>query len=157
MGPYLSAVDAFGSPADDLFDLSDAPETARIEADQLNALAEHLAPFPVRPLPSATGSPPQLVAAAGPRPEPRGSCLTLKTRSGPAIVTLPRPGVTLEPRSGSPEALGLRRFATSFPLSFELRAPSVVLIPDDGSPRPWQALFRGPGPVTLCGLAASPG
>jgi hypothetical protein len=157
VGPYLSAVDAFGSPADDLFDLSDAPETARIEADQLNALAEHLAPFPVRPLPSATGSPPQLVAVAGPRPSSRGSCLTLKTRSGPAIVTLPRPGVTLEPRSGSPEALGLRRFATSFPLSFELRAPSVVLIPDDGSPRPWQALFRGPGPVTLCGLSASPG
>jgi hypothetical protein len=157
VGPYLTAVDAFGSPADNLFELGDAPETARIEADQLNAEAEHLAPFPVRPLPSATGSPPQLVAAAGARPISRGSCLTLKTRSGPAIVTLPRPGVTLRARSGSPEALGLRRFATTFPLSFELRAPSVVLIPYDGSPRPWQALLRGPGPVTLCGLRAGPG
>ena len=48
VGPYLSAVEAFGSPADDLFELSDAPETARIEADQLNAEAEHLAPIPVR-------------------------------------------------------------------------------------------------------------
>ena len=77
-------------------------------------------------------------------------------RNGPAIVTLPRPGVTLRTQSGSPEALGLRRFATTFPLSFELRAPSVVLIPDDGSPRPWQALLRGPGPVNLCGLSAGP-
>jgi hypothetical protein len=157
VGPYLSAVDAFGSPADDLLDLSEAPETARIEADQLNAEAEHLAPIPVRPLPQATGSPPQLVAVAGARPVPRGSCLTLKTRSGPAIVTLPRPGVTLRVRSGSAEALGLRRFATTFPLSFELRAPSVLLIQDDGSPRAWQALLRGPGPVTLCGFAPAPG
>jgi hypothetical protein len=157
VGPYLSAVDAFGSPADNLLELGAAPETARIEADQLNAEAEHLAPFPVRPLPTATGSPPQLVAAAGARPVARASCLTLNTRGGPAIVSLPRPGVTLRTLSGQPEALGLRRFATSFPLSFELRAPSVVLIPDDGSPRPWQALLSGPGPVTLCGLRAGPG
>ena len=152
VGPYLSAVDAFGSPADDLLELSGAPETARIAADRLNAQAEHLSPIPVGSLPPATGSPPQLVAAAGARPVPRGSCLTLNTRSGPAVVTLPRPGVTLRAQSGSPEALGLRRFATTFSLSFELRAPSVLLIPDDGSPRPWQALLRGPGPVTLCGL-----
>ena len=157
VGPYLSAVDAFGSPADDPFELSDAPETARIEADRLNAQAEHLAPIPVQPLPAATGTPPQLVAAAGERPVPRGSCLTLNTRSGPALVILPRPGVTLRARSGSPEALALRRFATTFSLSFELREPSVLLIPDDGSPRPWQALLRGPGPVTLCGLASGPG
>ena len=51
----------------------------------------------------------------------------------------------------------LSRFATTFSLSFELRGPSVLLIPDDGSPRPWQALLRGPGPVTLCGLASGPG
>jgi hypothetical protein len=156
-GPYLSAVDAFGSPADDPLKLSGAPETARIAADRLNAQAEHLTPIPVRPLPTATGRPPQLVAAAGARPVPRGSCLTLNTRSGPAIITLPRPGVTLRARSGSPEALRLHRFATTFPLSFELRGPSVVLIPDDGSPRPWQTLLRGPRPVTVCGLSAGPG
>lgn len=157
VGPYLSAVDAFGSPADDQLELSSAPETARIAADRLNAQAEHLAPIPVGSLPPATGSPPQLVAAAGARPVPRGSCLTLHTRRGPAIVTLPRPGVTLRTRSGSPEALGLRRFATPFALSFELRGPSVLLIPDDGSPRPWQAQLRGPGPVTVCGLSSGPG
>ena len=144
VGPYLSAVDAFGSPADDLFDLSEAPETARIAADRFIAAAEHLTPIPVQSLPPATGSPPQLVAAAGGQPVPHGSCLMLNTRSGTAIVTLPRPGVTLRIRSGSPEALGLRRFATTLPLSFELRAPSVVLIPDDGSPRSWQALLKGP-------------
>jgi hypothetical protein len=157
VGPYLSAVHAYGSPADDLFNLSHAPETARIEADRLNAQAEHLTPIPVRPLPTATGSPPQLVAAAGARPVTRGSCLTLNTRGGPAIVTLPRPGVTLRAPSDSAETLGLRRFATTFPLSFELRAPSVVLIQDDESPRPWQALLRGPGPVRLCGLSSGPG
>jgi hypothetical protein len=153
VGPYLSAMNAFGSPADSLFDLSSAPERARIAADRLNAQAEHLNAIPVRPLPMATGSPPRLVAAVGTRPVPRGSCLTLDTRSGPAIVTLPRPGVTLRSRGRSPEAVGLRRFATSFPVSFELRGPAVVLIPSDGSPQPWQALLRGPGPVTLCGLS----
>jgi hypothetical protein len=157
VGPYLSAVHAYGSPADDLLDLSEAPETARIEADQLNAKVEHLAPIPVQSLPTATGRPPRLVAAAGVRPLPQGSCLTLKTRSGPAVITLPRPGVTLRVRSGSTEALGMRRFATSFALSFELRGPSVMLIPTDGSPQPWQALLRGPGPVTVCGLSAGPG
>ena len=157
IGPYLSAVAAFGSPAYGASALANASEEARVAADQLLAPAEHLSPFPARPLPTATGSPPQLIAAAGARPISRGSCLTLKTRSGPAIVTLPRPGVTIRARSGSPQALGLRRFATTFPLSFELRAPSVMLIPDDGSPRPWQALLRGPGSVTLCGLRANPG
>jgi hypothetical protein len=157
VGPYLSAVEAFGSPADDLFELSDAPETARIAADRLNAEAEHLTPIPVRPLPTATGSPPQLLAAAGVRPVPRGSCLTLNTRSGPAIVSLPRPGVTLRTRADPPEGLVMRRFATSFAVSSELRGPSVVLIPTDGSPQPWQGLLRGPGPVTVCGLSAGPG
>jgi hypothetical protein len=157
VGPYLSAVEAFGSPADDLFELGDAPETGRIAADRLIAEAEHLTPIPVQSLPPAAGSPPPVVAAAGGRPVPRGSCLTLATRRGPAIVTLPRPGVTLRARAGSPAALGLRRFATTFPLSFQLRGPSVVLIPTDKSPQPWQALLRGPGPVTLCGLSAGPG
>jgi hypothetical protein len=152
VGPYLSAVEAFGSPADNLFELSTAPETARIAADRLNAQAEHFAPIPVRQLPPASGSPPQLVAAPG-QPHPEGSCLTLDTRLGPAIVTLPRPGVTVQPRSGSPEAIGLRRFATTFALSFGLRGSSVLLIPSDRSPQPWQAQFRGPGPVRVCGLS----
>jgi hypothetical protein len=157
VGPYLSAVDKFGSPADDLLGLRDAPETGRIEADRLIAQADHLTPIPVRPLPAATGSPPQLVAAVGTPPVPRGSCLTLDTRSGPAIVTLPRPGVTLRSGDRSPEAVGLRRFATSFPVSFELREPAVVLLLSDGSPQHWHALLRGSGPATLCGLSAGPG
>ena len=157
VGPYLAAVDAFGSPAYNSLELTSAPETARISADQLNAQAEHFAPITVQQLPPASGSPPQLVAAAGRRPVPRGSCLTLDTRPGPAVVSLPRPGVTLRAGPGSRETLGLRQFANAFALSFELRAPSVLLIPDDGSPRPWQALLRGPGSVTLCGLASNPG
>jgi hypothetical protein len=156
VGPYLSAVDAFGSPTYGTSGLADASEGPRVAADQLLATAEHLTPIPVQQLPSASGSPPQLVAAPGRPPVPRGSCLTLDTRRGPAIVTLPRPGVTLDPRSGSPEAIGLRRFATTFSLSFSLRGPSVQLIPSDRSSQPWQAQFRGPGPVRVCGLSGGP-
>ena len=115
VGPYLSAVNAFGSPADDLLELSGAPETARIAADRLNAQAEHLSPIPVGSLPTATGSPPQLVAAAGARPVPRGSCLTLDTRSGPAVVTLPRPGVTLRPGPARPRPSGCAGSRPPFP------------------------------------------
>ena len=157
MGPYLSAADAFGSPADDLFELGEAPETARIEADQLNAEAEHLSPISVGSLPTATGSPPQLVAVTGARPIPTGKLPDAQDAQRAGDRRAAAAGVTLRPRPARPEALGLRRFATSFPLSFELRAPAVVLIPDDGSARPWHALLRGPGPVTLCGLSASPG
>jgi hypothetical protein len=139
VGPYLSAVDAFGSPAYSLSNLPGAPETARVAADRLIAQSEYLTLIPVRRVP----------------PVP-GSCATLTTR-GSSVVSLRAPGVTVRAPSGVHETLDLRRFASSSSVVFALQGPSLMLIPTDGSRRPWQARLAGSRPVTLCGPGEGPG
>ena len=157
VGPYLSAVDAFGSPADDLLELSHAPETARIAADRLNAQAEHLIPD--------SG----WLAADGDRqPAAARRCGRRATRPE---GKLPDAQYTQRARGRHPAATGshapgrarLTRGPRAAPvrehLRTLLRAPVAFCCADPGdrSPQRWQALLRGPGPVTICGLASGPG
>jgi hypothetical protein len=157
VGPYLSAVDAFGSPAYGASELADASEEARVAADQLLAKAEGLRLVSVANPPPPAGPPPRVAGEAGTALAPKGSCLTVPTAGGASPpIELPRPGVTVSGPPGSAEAVELRRFASSFPVDFQLRGTGVLLIRTDRSPRPWQAQFRGPGPVRVCGLAGGP-
>jgi hypothetical protein len=157
VGPYLSAVDAFGSPTYDASDLAGASEEARVAADQLLADAEELRLVAVDRPPPPGGPPPRLAGGAAGGAVTQGSCLTLIGAGGASPpVDLPRPGVTIFGPAGSAETAGLRRFASSFPLRFPLRGTSVLLIRSDRSPRPWQAQFHGPGPVRVCGLSGGP-
>jgi len=64
--------------------------------------------------------------------------------------------VTIRAPAGTAETVGLRRFASSFPVSHQLGGTNVLLIRSDRSSRPWQAQFRGPGPVGVCGLSGGP-
>ena len=155
VGPYLSAVDAFGSPTYGAGGLAGASEEARVAADQLLADAEELRPVAVNRPPAPAGPPPRFVGGAGGLAAPQGSCLTVPGGASPP-VDLPRPGVTISAPGGSAETVGLRRFASSFPVSFPLGETNVLLIRSDRSPRPWQAQFRGPGPVRVCGLSGGP-
>jgi hypothetical protein len=155
VGAYLSAVDAFGSPAYGASELADASEEARVAADQLLAKAEGLRLVPVAHPPSPGGPPPQVAGGSDTAAAPRGSCLTVTGGASPPI-DLPRPGVTVAGPAGSTETIGLRRFASSFPVRFPLGGTNVLLIRSDRSPRPWQAQFRGPGPVRVCGLSGAP-
>jgi hypothetical protein len=138
VGPYLSAVHAFGSPAYSSSELPEAPEDARVAADQLLARAEELRLTPVD------------------HPPPAGNCVTVPGAAGPSPpVALPRPGVTVTGPKGSVETVELRRFASSFPLRYELRGTGVLLIRTDRSPRPWLLRVLGTGPTRICGIGAA--
>ena len=82
VGAYLSAVDAFGSPAYGASALAGASEEARVAADQLLADAEDLRLVPIVHPPPPGGPPPQVAGGAMGGAAPRGSCLTV---TGPAV------------------------------------------------------------------------
>ena len=157
VGLYLSAIHAFGSPAYSGSELLDAPEDARVAADQLLARAEELG---VRAVdhPPAAGGPPPVVADGSAKAAPPGSCVTVAGAGGPSPpVALPRPGVTVSGAPDSVETVELRRFASSFPVRYELRGTGVLLIRTDRSPRPWLLRLSGPGPTRICGIGGAAG
>jgi hypothetical protein len=157
VGPYLSAIHAFGSPAYSGSELLEAPEDARVAADQLLARAEELRLTALAHPPPA-GGPPPVVADGSAKTAPLGSCLTVPGAGGPSPpVALPRPGVTVSGPPGSVETVELRRFASSFPLRYELRGTGVLLIRTDRSPRPWLLRLSGPGPTRICGIGGAAG
>jgi hypothetical protein len=136
-GPYLSAVDAFGSPAYSQSELAGAPENARVAADLVMGTA--LGPV-VRP---------------GTRPPAATSCRAIGGGPGQAAAVLSVPSggaVFLRPAHGVTATVKLRRFAMgSFPVSAgELTGPGVLSIPADRSHRPWQLQLDATGPVTAC-------
>jgi len=141
-GSYLSARDAFGSPAYTEAELEAAPEEARIPADKV------------------------LAAALGVELEPGGAPRSLKgcrtVRSGSAnaaTVTLPTGGASLRP-GDSPVEVNLGRFAQAFPVKLGSLTPGAwgtLAIPADRSTRPWRAQLSGPGAVTVCALAPKAG
>ncbi len=135
-GPYLSAADAFGSPAYSQSELAGAPENARVAADLVMGTA-------LRPMVKPTTRPPGL-----------GSCSAVRPQGGaPPMVEIPSGGgVFLQPTPGVTVKLSLRRFARgSFPVSAgELTGPGVLSIPADHSRQPWQLQLSATGPVTAC-------
>jgi hypothetical protein len=135
-GPYLSAADAFGSPAYSQSELAGAPENARVAADLVMGTA-------LRPALKATMRPPA-----------PGSCSAVNGSGGavPSLRIAPGGSVFLRPGRGVTAKLSLRRFATgSFPVpAGELAAPGVLSIPADRSSRPWQLRLDSTGPVTAC-------
>lgn len=137
-GPYLSAADAFGSPAYSQAELETAPEVAREGADRVLASA---LPVTYRALPAL------------PPAAPSG-CTTVEPTAGrPAVVSLPPGGVLLEASPGLSAELSLRRFASeSFPVRVGTLSGSASLaIPTDGSGRPWQLELNSTGTVRVCG------
>ena len=154
VGAYLSAVDAFGSPAYGASALAGASEEARVAADQLLADAEDLRLVPIAHPPPPGGPPPRFAPGADGGAAPPGSCLTVTGPGGASPpVDLPRSGVTVRTPVGAAETVELRRFASSFPLRYQLRGAGALLIRSDRSPRPWQLRVSGPGPTRICGIA----
>ncbi len=143
VGSYLSARDAFGSPAYTEAELKAAPEEARIPADKVLAAALGVELRPV----------------AAPRGEALEDCRTVEAASGEAtVVTLPAGGALL--RSGGAGELSLGRFADAFPVqlgSLATGAWNELAIPADLSPRPWRAQLSPAGSLTICNLAVEGG
>jgi hypothetical protein len=135
-GPYLSARDAYGSPAYSAAELPGAPPEARAPADKVLAAALEIG-----------------LAPASAHPGAIGGCAVLKL---PATESLPSGGVTMRPRSGTAEA-SLGRFSDSFPVGLGALASdrwSELAIPADRSRRPWRLSLSGSGSVELCGRGA---
>jgi hypothetical protein len=143
-GAYLSARDAFGSPAYTEAELEAAPEEARIPADKVLAAALGVELRPV----------------AAPRGEALKDCWTVEAAPGEAtVVTLPAGGVLLRSRGGASE-VSLGRFADAFPVQLGSLVPgawSELAIPADSSTRPWRAQLSASGGLTICNLAKHEG
>jgi hypothetical protein len=134
-GPYLSAVDEFGSPAYSEAELAETREGARVGADKVLAAALPISLEPVSSIPAR-------------------NCRTVGPAGGGTFVFRPPPGgVTLQAARGVHADLRLRRFAsTSFPIHVgTLRGAARLDIPTDRSGRPWDLRVRSNGKVTACG------
>jgi hypothetical protein len=156
-GPYLSAVDAYGSPAYSQAELAGAPENARIAADKVLAAALGLALRPTAESPPSGDQPPVLVAPANGLVAKHDGCVTVHSAGGTSpVVNLPPGGATLTAPEDAPAQLSLRRFSSgSFPIfARTLRGTAILAIPTDRSARPWQLQLAGAGPMTICGRRA---
>jgi hypothetical protein len=133
-GSYLSAVDAYGSPAYSIAQLASAPEVARVAADKVFAAALS----------------PGLAPAKGTR---ASGCTISRLAGGPAVLPIPPTGLTLQAQRGPVQA-SLRRYASqSFPVALGPLAGSqrqLLKIPADRATQPWTLELAGRGAVTVC-------
>lgn len=152
-GPYLSARDAFGSPAYDVPELAAADEPARVAADKVLAAALRARLEPIAGAPTTGAPAPRpvspAVASSGAGPD----CIAVKTsEAAPAVVELPPGGASMKATSSA--EVDLQRFSASFPVDVGTLSPgawSSLSIPTDRASRPWQARLAGAGTVTVCG------
>jgi hypothetical protein len=132
-GSYLSAVDAYGSPAYTPAELVGAPELARVAADTVSdaALRVHLQP-------AALGA--------------AHRCLRVDVARTPS-APVPAGGFIIRAQSPGVEA-GLRRYARgSFPVSLGTLPPGqpqLLRIPPDRSSVPWTLQLTGRGEAAVC-------
>jgi hypothetical protein len=144
-GAYLSAVDAFGSPAYTQVELVSSPDPARTAADKVLADA-----LPIRLAQARRVSP---GAGAGQGPAGR-RCRTVKASPAGATGLLLRPGeFTLKARAATKAEVLLGRFSDGLPVDLGTLRPGPggsLTVPADRSTRPWRLGLRGAGPVTVC-------
>ena len=136
-GSYLSAVDAYGSPAYTPAELAGAPEVARVAADKVSGAA-----LRIRLAPGTIASAQQ--------------CLKINAASGPT-ARVPAGGLVIRPLAGGVHA-ALRRYArTSFPLSLGTLSrgqDQLLRIPPDRSTVPWVVQLTGSGIAQVCSAGA---
>jgi hypothetical protein len=137
-GSYLSAVDAYGSPAYSPAELADASEVARVAADKVSG-----AVLGIRLAAMKLGQAPR--------------CLEVDAARN-LMAPVPAGGLILRADGGGAQ-VGLRRYANdSFPLSFGTLPPGqaeLLRIPADRSQMPWTLQLTGSGAVAVCRAAGT--
>jgi hypothetical protein len=132
-GSYLSAVDAYGSPAYSATELPNAPEPARIAADKVSDAA-----LGIRLQPAAPAS--------------AQRCLRADVGRSPS-APVPAGGFVIRAQSAGVK-VGLRRYArSSFPISLGTLSPGrpqLLRIPPDRSRVPWTLQLTGSGQADVC-------
>jgi hypothetical protein len=145
-GPYFSAVDAFGSPADTPQAILRRPEEVREAADLILANAERLALKPARVHPSRNAI-----------------CRSARTGTGLTEVTVGPGTLWVRVAPGTPAELQLRRFASAYRFLRQGNPPAgyhsprlaagkamTLKLPQDRSNVPWQVRVIGGRHVRLC-------
>jgi hypothetical protein len=140
-GPYLEAVDEYGSPAYTPAELASAPEAARRQADVVLGQA----------LPITTDTQLGEYAEAGSAVE---NCVVAPPGGGGSGLVV-SPGTTrIEVAPGPPAAFSLRRFAAAEFAVHTEGAPgnstTLLHIPRDASRRPWRLQVEASQPVRVC-------
>jgi hypothetical protein len=137
VGPYLSAADAFGTPAATPAEIEGAAPAAREAADKVLMRALRLTFTPVE------------------RPaRPRG-CEPIRL-DGPvndAAATVPTGGAVVVAGQGERATFRLRRFAEGFPIEVgSLRGGEAaeLMIPADRAPQPWELVLAGGTTAQVC-------
>lgn len=133
-GAYLEAVERYGSIGYSEAEIDAQGDEARAEVDAVIAAALGL----------------RVEAAVG---SDGGECETVRADEGFASTALPAAGATLEPK-GASGPVWLRRFASEqyVELGEPVEgAPSLLVVPTDGSSRPW-LVFVPAASVRLCSL-----
>lgn len=152
---YLSAVDAFGSPAYDQAELARSSATMRTSADRVLATALGIE---LRPSTGAspTASPAPIGGAGGAIAIPTRGCRELPLRLGGRVLRLPPGGVALSARDTTIGDIELARFATGrFPVELGPLQPhrtAAIAIPPDRSRLAWRMRLSGTGTTVACGL-----
>jgi len=154
---YLSAVDAFGSPAFTEPELREAPESVRTRADR--AL---IAALPVQvveePGPVQTAAPPPSSLFGDDRrvPGDPGCAEVDPTRFGTTAVDLPPGGALVRAGPEEQVRLRIRRYPTeSFPTRLDsVRAggSTLIRIPPDRGEASWQLQLFSSEVLTVCGV-----
>ncbi|HET9185111.1 MAG TPA: hypothetical protein VFN82_03115 [Solirubrobacterales bacterium] len=158
-GPYLSARDAFGSPAYDPSELAEAPSNARYAADKVlfGALRLAVVDAPSSALPRSR---PELANGGGLFSVPARGCLRVDSKgTASPLLSLPPGGAIFGAGAAPIEDIRLARFSEGeFPIDFQRQlAPGRVAkleIPADGSPVRWRLQLETAGTATVCGLSS---
>ena len=140
VGSYLSARDAFGSPAYTEAELEAAPEEARIPADKV--------------LGAALGIELEWTPALPVVPRPPTCRVVHPDATAPEVVEASAEIVILR-AVGGPVEVALGRFSDEFPVqlgSVEGGDWGIVRIPVDTSKRRWRVQLSGSAKVTVCDL-----
>lgn len=155
-GPYLSARDAFGSPAYDPAELAESSAASRFFADKVLFAALRISPRPV-PGGASSGAKPAAANAEGLVEVPPRGCVSVPGGPESPQLSLPSGGVVLRAGNQPVEDLKLGRFASEeFPIELEARIEPghslEIPIPADRTSVPWKLELESGGASTACGI-----
>ena len=151
---YFAAVDAHGSPAASEAELLELEPGVRKAVDNVlvHALGVSFETGVGDPVANSAGPAPAFVAGT-PGVTGQGSCLRIAPGAAEAGLPMTLQGSTdLHMNPESPATFGLWRFAPEAVLTNQLEAgqTSLLTIPEDASPHPWQSYLTTAQGATVC-------
>jgi hypothetical protein len=158
-GSYLSARDAYGSPAYDTSELVSSSEVARFAADKVLVSALRFGLAPARPSDfPLNGARPTSVKGGAAVPVPAGACVAVPGSPQAPLLSLPPAGAAIVAGAQPVNDIQMRRFAREeFSVDFGEGPGSgeavEIATPVDASAVPWKMQLEG-GAATVCGLPA---